>query len=101
MVHAGVAYWVGYDGVVWAGPGQWRLTVRIDGPEGLVSTTHEAQVVERSAWRWRYLLIGLPLIIVALFVVLWRGLGKRLKMTCQEKWDDLVGKGYKIIRISL
>jgi hypothetical protein len=70
--------------VVFPTPGQWKLTVRIDGPEGSVSTTHEAQVAEKSVWRLPYLLIGLPLIIVALFLVLWRGFKKAIK-------DDLPG----------
>jgi hypothetical protein len=75
--------------VVFPSPGQWQLTLQVDGPEDSVSTTFEVQVENtQSSGFTRYLsLIGLAagLFVFLLAVVL----SRNLRGTQEEGIDDI------------
>jgi hypothetical protein len=65
--------------VVFSTSGRWKLTVRVEGPEGSVSTAFETQVEPQRPLSFpRFVsFVGLPLIVmVVLFFVLSRRAGK-------------------------
>lgn len=69
-------------------PGRWRLTVRVDGPEGSGNTSFEELVGERKIFDLLiYPLIGIAAVAILYFFAV--GLGRRSTATLNEETDEL------------
>jgi hypothetical protein len=77
--------------VIFPAAGRWKLTIKVNGPEGSVSTTFEARVESgQSVGFLKYLsLMGLPLVVIAfLFFVLSRRVRKTFNNNSEDKNND-------------